>query len=82
MYKSFQLLLAFVFVFSPHLTSPLTSPLAHSSVFPRHFFAAGLDDLAGQIDAPRASMVAARADVVKREVITTQSEVCMLSKSL
>ena len=35
-----------------------------------------------QIDAPRASMVAARADVVKREVITTQSEVCMLSKSL
>ncbi|CAM9090383.1 unnamed protein product [Scytosiphon promiscuus] len=35
-----------------------------------------------QIDAPRASMVAARADVVKRAVIHTQSEVCMLSKSL
>ncbi|CAM9721322.1 unnamed protein product [Ectocarpus sp. 6 AP-2014] len=35
-----------------------------------------------QIDAPRARMVAARAETVKREVITTQSEMCMLSKSL
>ncbi len=50
-------------------------------VFPTLFVVAPWLD-PRQIDAPRASVVAARADAVKREVIHTQSEDCMLSKSL